>query len=166
MIWTKTLGVDPSITAVGYVILGGRSEVLDYGTLRPKGNDIERLTKIFGFFQEKIREHEPGMMAMEDQFLKKLKTGEGNFPSICKLIRAAQTAVCAAISENIDVRMVNARSWQSSIGIPFGASREEVKAISKGIASMTIQKPTYDVSDAYNIGYYAQNCALLETNSG
>jgi hypothetical protein len=171
----KVISFDPSIVATGFCILEKKKykeTLLDYGIIRPKGDDIERLKEIFERSLDLIRKWKPDYIAIEDQYLGTIpakvsfnlssgtsvvNTGKTKYFSVAKLIKSAHSISCAGFTENIEIKMVNPRSWQSSIGIKKMERQEAIRCY-KTLAKQLCKKDLpSDAAAAFHIGRYFLN---------
>lgn len=169
------LSWDPGITATGFCVLEKKKyeeNLLDYGVIRPKGNDMERLKEIFEKSRDLIKKWKPDYIVIEDQYLGTIpakvsfnlssgtsivNTGKTKYFSVAKLIKSAHSITCAGFSGNIEIKMVNPRSWQSSIGIKR-MKRKEIMRYYKTLAKQLCGKDLpNDAAAAFHVGRYFLN---------
>lgn len=164
------LAFDPSIVKTGYAFLTKTGKLKEYGVIRPKGDDLERLKQIFDRSRELIETLKPKAVAVEEQYLGFVKPktyfnmesgiayrsgGTNKFFSVHKLIMAAQSCVCAAFCNDVKIVKINPKKWQAWLGLA-GMERVKLKKRSVELAREKAKDKSIpeDAAEAYHMACY------------
>jgi len=121
----RILGIDPGSRVTGYGIIesnGQQSQHIASGCIRLSGDNFpDRLGQIFMQVSEVIQQHQPDVMAIEDVFVSK------NPSSALKLGQARGAAICAGITNGLDVSEYTPRTVKQSVVGNGGADKGQVE---------------------------------------
>lgn len=120
----RILGVDPGsqVTGFGIVdVVGTRTTVVQWGTIRTGGEHSERLRSIFRALGEVVREYRPTEMAVERVFLSR------NADSALKLGQARAAAICATFEADIPIFEYSARHIKKAVVGRGAAEKDQVQ---------------------------------------
>lgn len=160
----KILGIDASTTSTGWAIFDD-SKLVDYGCIKPKGEDWrERLIRQEEVLASIVEKYRPDIVSMEDVPL------SSNSNKILVILGAVQGFFYGIFAHyKIPVEFVIPSKWRSPLGLfsgdRKGTTRKEMKRKSVEKAnelfglnlkwvSMNSSKNDDDISDAILIGYY------------
>jgi crossover junction endodeoxyribonuclease RuvC len=120
----RILGIDPGSQITGFGLLdvdGGRTAVVEWGSIRTSGEHSERLRSIFRALGEVVREYQPGEVAIERVFLSR------NADSALKLGQARAAAICATFSAEVPIYEYSARHIKKAVAGHGGAEKDQVQ---------------------------------------
>jgi crossover junction endodeoxyribonuclease RuvC len=120
----RILGLDPGsqITGFGIVdVLGTKTSVVQWGTIRTGGEHSARLRSIFRALGDIVREYQPHEMAIERVFLSR------NADSALKLGQARAAAICATFDADIPIFEYTARHIKKAVVGRGGAEKDQVQ---------------------------------------
>lgn len=121
----RIIGIDPGSRVTGYGIIesnGHQSQHIASGCIRLSGDNFpDRLGQIFRQVNEVIQQHQPDVMAIEDVFVSK------NPSSALKLGQARGAAICAGITNGLDVSEYTPRTVKQSVVGNGGADKMQVE---------------------------------------
>jgi crossover junction endodeoxyribonuclease RuvC len=120
----RILGLDPGsqVTGFGIVdVMGTKTSVVQWGTIRTGGDHSERLRAIFRALGDVVREYRPHEMAVERVFLSR------NADSALKLGQARAAAICATFEADIPIFEYTARHIKKAVVGRGGAEKDQVQ---------------------------------------
>ena len=148
------LGIDPGSLVTGYGIvrsIANRIEFLACGCIRTGGGAFpERLQTIFTELQDIVLHYSPDEMAIENVFLSR------NPDSALKLGQARGAAICAVITNHINVSEYTANQVKQAIVGKGHASKTQVQHMVKVILNLD-ETPQADAADALAIAICHSN---------
>jgi crossover junction endodeoxyribonuclease RuvC len=158
---TRILGIDPGSRKTGFGIIELEKQKIRHiinGRLQVGDGDFaERLKQIFEGLTEIIERYQPDMMAIEKVFLHK------NADSALKLGQARGAAICAGVSQNLDVHEYTATQIKKAVVGNGHAKKEQVQYMMSVILSLP-EVPVEDAADALACAITHANFAAVGTN--
>jgi crossover junction endodeoxyribonuclease RuvC len=152
----RILGIDPGSRVTGFGVIdsdGVRSSHVVHGTLRLEGNALPpRLGEIFSRLSEVIETYRPQVMAIEQVFVAK------NPQSALKLGQARGAAICAGVSQGLEVAEYTPRTIKQAVVGSGGAEKSQVQHMVRMILNLP-KEPVTDAADALAV-------ALSHAHSG
>lgn len=144
----RILGVDPGsrITGFGLVELNrGRFQYVASGCIRTQEKEFPlRLKVIFEELGSVIREYRPGLMAIEQVFVKE------NVSSALKLGQARGAAICAGVTEGLSVSEYTPTKVKQAVVGTGRASKAQVQHMVSALLQLS-GLPQEDAADALAI---------------
>ncbi len=151
---TRIIGVDPGSrkTGFGIIELDGKQikHVVSGRLLVGDGDFSGRLKQIFEGLTELIQRYQPDIMAVEQVFLHK------NADSALKLGQARGAAICAAVSQQLQVHEYSATQIKKSVVGNGHAQKEQVQYMMSVMLQLK-EAPLEDAADALA-------CAITHAN--
>jgi len=153
----RVLGIDPGsqITGFGIVdIVGNRTAVVEWGTIRTDGEHSDRLRSIFTALGQVVREYCPAEIAIERVFLSR------NADSALKLGQARAAAMCATFHANIPIFEYSARHIKKAVVGRGAAEKDQVQRMVQMILGVR-EAIAADAADALAAAICHANARLL-----
>jgi crossover junction endodeoxyribonuclease RuvC len=157
----RILGIDPGSRVTGYAVIdsdGNRSIHIESGCIRLSG-DAEmsfRLGEIFQSISSIIQRCCPTELAIEDIFMSK------NASSALKLGQARGAAICAAVTNGLNVSEYAPRAVKQAVVGTGGADKEQVRHMVKMLLQLD-QELAADQSDALAVALAHAHSAGMES---
>lgn len=141
----RVLGIDPGSRITGYGIIevsGGESRYIDCGCIRAGDGALpQRLKIIFQSLTEIIADARPDAVAIESVFMNR------NADSALKLGRAQGAAMCAAVSQDLEVTEYTPAQVKQAVVGKGNAAKEQIQHMVKILLGLS-KSPQADASDA------------------
>jgi len=141
----RVLGIDPGSRITGYGIIevsGSNSRYIDCGCIRTGEATLpQRLKIIFASLSEIIADMQPDTVAIESVFMNR------NADSALKLGRAQGAAMCAAVSQDLDVTEYTPAQVKQAVVGKGNAAKEQIQHMVKILLGLS-KSPQADASDA------------------
>src|SRR5690554_636121 len=159
----RILGVDPGSrkTGFGIIELDGKQlkHVVSGRLLVGDGDFAGRLKQIFEGLTDLIQRYQPDIMAIEQVFLHK------NADSALKLGQARGAAICAAVSQQLQVHEYSATQIKKSVVGNGHAQKEQVQYMMSVMLQLK-EAPLEDAADALACAITHANHAALNSLGG
>jgi len=141
----RILGIDPGSIKTGFGIIEFEGQkikhVINGRLLVGNGDFPGRLKQIFEGLTDIIERYQPDIMAIEQVFLHK------NADSALKLGQARGAAICAGVSQNLEVHEYSATQIKKAVVGNGHAKKEQVQYMMSVILSLK-EVPAEDAADA------------------
>lgn len=160
----RILGIDPSISELGYAVLDG-GDVVCSGIIKTSSkNEYQtRIRDIYIQLEDIAQTWKPDLLAIETQFINPRLGG-----SVLKTTEVTGLAVGVALSANKDILVlrVNPKHMKSAIGLTGKGKRKEAKERSLEFVKEEygIEVKNNNISDAICIAHVARK--TNEENQG
>ncbi len=143
----RVLAIDPGTAATGYGVLQGtreETEVLGFGCIRPGARSApeEKLRDIYRAVAELIRQHRPGLIALEDVFYHK------NIRSTLKLGEVRGICLLAAAEALLPVETYSPRTVKKAVVGHGAADKTQVQTMVTALLGLKEAPEPLDASDA------------------
>ncbi len=140
------IGIDPGTLITGFAVIEYRnslSSAVDYGTIRPspKAPLPQRYHAIFSALEELLLKYQPGVLAIETQFVGK------NVQSAIKLGMARGVCVLAAAKRNIEVKEYSPTTTKRAVVGKGHAGKQQVQKMIRLLLHLE-ELPEEDEADA------------------
>ncbi len=151
----RILGIDPGSRKTGFGIIEVQNQKIQHvinGRLQVGDGDFAgRLKQIFNGLTDIIQRYQPDMMVIEKVFLHK------NADSALKLGQARGAAICAGVSQDLEVYEYTATQIKKAVVGNGHAQKEQVQYMMSVILNLS-DVPVEDAADALA-------CALTHANN-
>ncbi len=165
----RILGFDPGTRISGYGIIdadadGGLS-VVSYGAIHlqsPGGKTAipARLRKLYEALDEIVREHQPGVLAVEKIFHGR------SFDSVMKVGEARGIGLLVGSMHNLEIEEYAATRIKKSVTGSGQASKSQVQAMMTRLLELDETPHPQDVTDALAIAFcYAQGLRRIDLSA-
>ncbi len=150
----RILGIDPGSRVTGFGVIdvsGSRVSYVASGCVRTaEGSLPERLKTIYEGIYEVVGHYRPDEMAIENVFMQR------NAASALKLGQARGAAICAVVTQSIDVHEYSATQIKQAVVGRGHADKAQVQHMITALLKLT-ETPQSDAADALA-------CALCHSN--
>ena len=140
------LGVDPGYH-LGYAVFKNQ-KLLDFGTLRTRGETAKKLSQIFTFVTKLIEEHQVDILSIEKAF------GGRSVPSLIKLSETRGVVLSAAGMLGITVVELHPSQVKKAITGNGSATKEQMIFMVKNL--FELEKVNHHEADAIALAYCVQ----------
>ncbi len=151
----RILGIDPGSRVTGFGVIdvsGARVSYVASGCVRTTDGTLpERLKTIYEGIAEVVRSYQPLEMAIENVFMQK------NAASALKLGQARGAAICAVITQAVDVNEYSPTKIKQAVGGRGHADKVQVQHMVTALLKLP-EPPQADAADALA-------CALCHSNT-
>lgn len=152
---TRILGIDPGSRVTGFGVIdvtGSRVVYVASGCVRTADGSLpERLKTIYEGIYEVVGDYRPDEMAIENVFMQR------NAASALKLGQARGAAICAVVTQSIDVHEYSATQIKQAVVGRGHADKAQVQHMITALLKLT-ETPQADAADALA-------CALCHSNT-
>lgn len=165
----RILGFDPGTRISGYGIIdaaaGGELSVVSYGAIRlqPPAGKIsipQRLRNLYEALDEIVREHRPGVLAVEKIFHGR------SFDSVMKVGEARGVGLLVGSLHNLEIEEYAATRIKKSVTGNGQASKSQVQAMMTRLLNLDEPPHPQDVTDALAIAFcYAQGLRSIDLST-
>ncbi|MFP6739297.1 MAG: crossover junction endodeoxyribonuclease RuvC [Planctomycetota bacterium] len=165
----RILGFDPGTRISGYGIIdavaGGELSVVSYGAIRlqPPAGKIsipQRLRNLYEALDEIVREHRPGVLAVEKIFHGR------SFDSVMKVGEARGVGLLVGSLHNLEIEEYAATRVKKSVTGNGQASKSQVQAMMTRLLNLDEPPHPQDVTDALAIAFcYAQGLRSIDLST-
>ena len=151
----RILGIDPGSRITGFGVIdvsGNRLSYLASGCVRTaEGSLPERLKTIYEGIYEVVRSYQPLEMAIENVFMQK------NAASALKLGQARGAAICAVVTQSVDVHEYSPTQIKKAVVGHGHADKTQVQHMVSALLNLP-ETPQADAADALA-------CAICHSNT-
>ncbi|MEE3199539.1 MAG: crossover junction endodeoxyribonuclease RuvC [Planctomycetota bacterium] len=165
----RILGFDPGTRISGYGIIdaqaGGELSVVSYGAIRlqPPAGKIpipQRLRHLYEALDEIVREHRPGVLAVEKIFHGR------SFDSVMKVGEARGVGLLVGSLHDLEIEEYAATRIKKSVTGNGQASKSQVQAMMTRLLNLAEPPHPQDVTDALAIAFcYAQGLRRIDLST-
>ena len=165
----RILGFDPGTRISGYGIIdaeaGGELSVVSYGAIHlqsPGGKTAipARLRKLYEALDAIVREHNPGVLAVEKIFHGR------SFDSVMKVGEARGIGLLVGSMHNLEIEEYAATRIKKSVTGSGQASKSQVQAMMTRLLELDETPHPQDVTDALAIAFcYAQGLRRIDLSA-
>ncbi|MEC8895884.1 MAG: crossover junction endodeoxyribonuclease RuvC [Planctomycetota bacterium] len=165
----RILGFDPGTRISGYGIIdaqaGGKLSVVSYGAIRlqPPAGKIpipQRLRHLYEALDEIVREHRPGVLAVEKIFHGR------SFDSVMKVGEARGVGLLVGSLHDLEIEEYAATRIKKSVTGNGQASKSQVQAMMTRLLNLAEPPHPQDVTDALAIAFcYAQGLRRIDLST-
>jgi len=152
---TRILGIDPGSRVTGFGVIdvtGSRVVYVASGCVRTADGSLpERLKTIYEGIYEVVGHYRPDEMAIENVFMQR------NVASALKLGQARGAAICAVVTQSIDVHEYSATQIKQAVVGRGHADKAQVQHMITALLKLS-ETPQSDAADALA-------CALCHSNT-
>ncbi|MBL1258998.1 MAG: crossover junction endodeoxyribonuclease RuvC [Thiotrichaceae bacterium] len=151
----RILGIDPGSRITGFGVIdvsGNRLSYVASGCVRTaEGSLPERLKTIYEGIYEVVRSYQPLEMAIENVFMQK------NAASALKLGQARGAAICAVVTQSVDVHEYSPTQIKKAVVGHGHADKTQVQHMVSALLNLP-ETPQADAADALA-------CAICHSNT-